>query len=66
MRMSETRRRKFGKQGAVTINTTLPAALVPELEKIIVKFGFKGPADYLQNRIRMDAGLVLSNGQNPN
>lgn len=64
--MNSRTRRKFGQNGAVPINTTLPAVLLPELEKIIVKFGFKGPSDYFQTRIRQDAGMILSHGQTSN
>jgi len=66
MRMSIRNRRKYGRNSAVPINTTLPPVLVPALEQIIVKFGFKGPSDYFQNRIRLDAGMQLTNGENPN
>lgn len=64
--MNGRTRRKFGQNGVVPINTTLPSVLLPDLEKIIVKFGFKGPSDYFQSRIRLDAGMTLANGQNSN
>jgi hypothetical protein len=63
MRMKRGTRRKFGQNGVVPANMTLPQLLLPELVKIILKFGFKGPSDSIQNRIRFDAGLTLNHVQ---
>lgn len=63
--MNARTRRKFEQPtGAVAINITVPAALVPRLGEILTKYGFNGPADYFQSRIRLDSGLVLNNSNN--
>ena len=66
MRMKRNSSRKFGQNNAVALNVTLPPMLVQGLEKIIVKFGFKGPSDYFQATIRQTAGMTLPNVQNVN
>lgn len=32
---------------------------MPELDKILIRQNFSGPADYFQARVRLDAGLDL-------
>lgn len=55
----KTQPRKREHEKAVTFNITLPGPLVPELNKILQQYRFKGPSDYLQARVRKDAGLEL-------
>ena len=66
LRMKRNSSRKFGHNGVVAVNVTLPSILIPELEKIIVKYGFKGPSDFFQSTIRQNAGMTLTNVQNIN
>lgn len=59
-----TRKRNKHRGGeAVVINMSIPSALNAELAKILARMGFKGPSDYFQARIRLDAGLNLRHEQ---
>jgi hypothetical protein len=51
--------RKKSYQRAVRLNITIPSSLMPELDKILIRQNFSGPADYFQARVRLDAGLDL-------
>jgi len=63
MRMNGKKLSKLSKpayEQAVPINITLPPSLHQRLPEVVRKFGFKGPADYFQSRLRKDAGLDLA------
>lgn len=52
-------KRKRASDRAVRFNVTMPPSLAQEMEKIRRQYGFAGPSDYLQARVRKDAGLEL-------
>lgn len=65
LRMTTRKARKTRYETAVPLNVTLPPLLHREMLKIVAARGFKGPADYFQQRIRLDAGLNLTpDGEN--
>lgn len=43
----------------VRVNITLPPKLHEASESVFTKFGFSGLSDYVQGRLRKDAGLEL-------
>jgi hypothetical protein len=65
MRMRTPRGRKYRHETAVAVNITLPPVLHTKLGKIVRQFGYTGPSDYFQSRIRLDAGLNLKHEQTP-
>lgn len=61
MRMSAPMRRKNRYETAVAVNITLPPLLHQKLQEIVHRRGFTGASAYVQERIRLDSGLALSN-----
>lgn len=58
--MSRKTEQKQPGRKALPLNLTLSEVLYEHLHKIVEAHGFNGPSDYVQSRIRLDAGLGLN------
>ena len=63
MRMKTGAKRKNRYETSVPVNITLPPLLHEKLSELVKAKGFSGPSDYVQARIRLDAGLTLQDDE---